>query len=379
MLDSSNKIIDIIRENGGEARYVGGWVRDFLLGKKSYDIDIATNLTPIQAMGVFAADYKVIPIGIDHGTITVIDGNINVEITSLRRDIDCDGRHAKIEYTNDWEQDAARRDFTINAIFMDKEGNIYDYFGGKNDLELGIIRFVGDADKRIKEDYLRIFRFFRFFTYYGKKYDEAEIEAIKNNLDGIKQLSGERIQAEMMKLLASTNAEISLKMMMDCKVMEHILLDLNQIPQLKPQDPLLKLCILARACNNFNLIEFSKRWRLSNKITKRLSSALNFVMPADIRAAKILAFKNGKMEVVENISIIESETENNYQEIMNELTQWEVPIFDFNGDDIKKLGIKTGKKIGELLQYAEKSWIDSDFTLNKNEIKDLLTKSIEKI
>ena len=169
MLKNAFEIIELINDAGGEARIVGGAVRDYILNKNIKDVDIASTFEPADLTKILESqNIKVIPTGIDFGTVTAIFKEKPYEITTLRKDINCDGRHAKISYTNDWQEDAARRDFTFNALYMDVNGKIYDYFKGQEDLAKGIVRFIGNANERIKEDYIRILRMFRFFAYYGK-------------------------------------------------------------------------------------------------------------------------------------------------------------------------------------------------------------------
>jgi len=171
------------------------------------DIDIATSLTPIELTNIFTKkNVYFIETGIAHGTITVVINEIKFEITTLRKDVSTDGRHANVEFISDWEMDAKRRDFTINAIYSDLKGEIYDPLGGLTDLKNGIVKFIGDPNERIKEDYLRILRYFRFYTQYSKhKHDIVTIKAIKKNLDGIRKISKERILDEFSKILNLKN------------------------------------------------------------------------------------------------------------------------------------------------------------------------------
>ena len=183
--------------------FVGGCVRNFLNNEKVDDIDIATTLSPDEIIKKLAStDIKVIETGIEHGSLTLVVNKSRFEITTLREDVSTDGRHAKINYTNDWKMDSERRDFTINAIYMDQKGKIFDPQSGVKDLKKKIIKFIGDPEKRIKEDYLRIIRFIRFSLKYNSlKLNDSEINAINLNLDGIKNLSKERILNELLKII----------------------------------------------------------------------------------------------------------------------------------------------------------------------------------
>lgn len=201
-------VLEKLENAGYEARLAGGCVRDSLIGNVPNDYDVATTALPAQMMEVFKDD-KVIPTGLKHGTLTIIYKNSHIEVTTLRKDTNCDGRHADVEFTNDWKVDASRRDFTINAMFMDSKGIVYDFFGGVNDLKDKRIRFVGNPEDRIKEDYLRIMRYFRFSLRYGfpngTTMDDPDFLAVAKFKDGLKKISQERITSELMKMLSYDN------------------------------------------------------------------------------------------------------------------------------------------------------------------------------
>ena len=198
-------VVKALTADGADVRFVGGCVRDALLGRESADIDIGTPDPPERVMGLLEGagiETRTVPRGIAHGTVTAIAGGNRYEITTLRRDERTDGRHAEVAFTDDWEQDAARRDFTINAMSVTPDGVLHDYFGGQEDLEAGRVRFVGDPATRIAEDHLRLLRFFRFFAWYGKgEPDEEALDACRAEAHRIQTLSGERVQAEMLKML----------------------------------------------------------------------------------------------------------------------------------------------------------------------------------
>ena len=219
--ESSRKLMDVLTASGAEARFVGGCVRDALLGKidADVDLDVATGLLPDQIIErLEAAEIKAIPTGIAHGTVTAIIAGQSFEITTLRKDVACDGRHADVQFTDDFELDAKRRDFTINAMSTDRLGRLFDYFGGVEDLKAGRIRFVGNAEERVREDYLRILRFFRFYARFGRPpADQQALQACKVEAAGLARLSGERIRSEMLKLLASGNAVAALTLMSENK------------------------------------------------------------------------------------------------------------------------------------------------------------------
>src|SRR5580693_418940 len=199
------RVLDALTKDGGDARFVGGVVRNAILRAEIADIDIATPLVPEDVVRrLEAAGIKAVPTGIDHGTITAIADGKSFEVTTLRRDVETDGRHAVIAFSKDWKEDAARRDFTMNALYAVRDGEVFDYFGGVEDAKAGHVRFVGDATARIREDYLRILRLFRFHAWYGKgEIDAQTLRAAAAEKAGIAKLSGERIQNEMLKLIAA--------------------------------------------------------------------------------------------------------------------------------------------------------------------------------
>ena len=196
------RILDAIKAGGGEARVVGGAVRDALVGRTPGEIDLAVNLPPEKTAELLTkTGLKVVPTGIAHGTITAVSDHRGFEITTLRRDVETDGRRAKVAFTDDWQADAARRDFTINALYADADGRLYDYFGGRADIAAGHVRFIGDAAARIKEDVLRILRFFRFAAWFGRGAFDAESLAACREWTGLlPKLSAERIAKEILKM-----------------------------------------------------------------------------------------------------------------------------------------------------------------------------------
>lgn len=219
------KLFRAVEKHGGALRFVGGAVRDVLAGIEGFDLDLATDLSPeelVEACGEHGL--KTVPIGIKFGTVGVIIDNNVLEVTSLRKDIKTDGRHAEVEFTADWEVDASRRDLTINAVYADEKGNVFDYYNGIDDLEKGRIRFIGSPTQRIKEDYLRILRFFRFHSQFAKTpIDKKALAACIENKDGLKNLSMERIRDEMFKILLTENAGQTIKIMAENDILGYVL------------------------------------------------------------------------------------------------------------------------------------------------------------
>ena len=267
----------------GEARFVGGAVRNALLGVAVTDIDIAVPVPPEETVKLLeAAGIKAIPTGIDHGTVTAILNGKVFEVTSLRRDIATDGRHAVVAYTRDWSEDAARRDFTINALYAAADGEVFDYNHGIPDLIAGKVRFVGDAKARIAEDYLRILRLFRFHAWYGKgEMDDEALRAAASGKAGLKQLSGERIAKEILRLLECPNPAPVLRVMAASGILSEIVPLPLQWPRLEqmihcdadnffPPDAILRLAALLPD-DSAAALSVAERLRLSNADRDRLA------------------------------------------------------------------------------------------------------------
>ncbi len=270
----------------GEARFVGGAVRNALLGTGVVDIDIAVPMPPTEALArLKARDIKVVETGIDHGTVTAIAGTHAFEVTSLRRDVETDGRHAKVVFTDDWAEDAARRDFTINALYASATGEIFDYATGVQDLIAGKVRFMGDARARIAEDYLRVLRLFRFHAWYGKGEMDAEgLRAAADAKDKLKTLSAERVAKELLRLLEAGNPAPVLRVMAAAGILSELLPGALQLPRLErlveidaenlfPRDAVLRLAALLPD-GGAAAQATSDRLRLSNADRLRLEQAL---------------------------------------------------------------------------------------------------------
>lgn len=374
--------------NGSALRFVGGAVRDTLLGLPIKDIDAATSLLPEMVMALLKeAGIKAIPTGIEHGTVTAVVGTQSFEITTLRRDVQTFGRHAKVEYTDDWEHDAARRDFTINALYLSPAGELFDYFGGCDDLKAGRIRFIGKPKDRIVEDYLRILRFFRFYARFGKGVpDEAAINACVEMAAHISELSAERVQMEMLKLLAVSAPSAALENMQGAvaryafggainlvavKHLERVERELSLAP-----DSLLRLAALLTDSSRASAL--SRAWKLSNADSKRLAALLEF--SRDIGANLSLAeqkkwLRRAGAALFRQSAIlhgaITGEKPKDYAPLLSLANSWVPPQFPLSGEDLKEIGMKEGKSLGDILKRLEEAWETSDYTLTREE---LLTK-----
>ncbi|WCR58388.1 CCA tRNA nucleotidyltransferase [Wolbachia endosymbiont of Ctenocephalides felis wCfeJ] len=374
-------IIDAIEKFGGEARLVGGCVRDSILQRDVHDIDLATNLLPNQATEALKLhNIKAIPTGLKHGTITAILNKRSFEITTLRYDVKCDGRHAKVEFTNSWQADASRRDFTFNALYADKYGQIYDYFGGTQDLKARRLNFIGNAEDRIKEDYLRILRVFRFHAKIcvGDLSDEI-LDVCKKHSHMIQNLSGERIRDEMFKLLECDNPAPTLKSMQESDVLQKI------IPQevrgeilssslLSDSGAIVKLALLLRTTEKNDRISLgkhvSKFLRLSNKQKKKLLFLLSNNIKAELSEKEqkkyILSF--GKELYCDLVKICGVESGTNVDQYISFSQAFDIPKFPLSGDDLISIGYQSGKSLGRSLELLKQHWEDSSYTLTKEEL-----------
>lgn len=376
----------------GQARFVGGCVRNALLGQDITDIDIATPLPPTKVISrLEEVGIKIIPTGLKHGTVTAVVDGQPFEITTLRRDVACHGRHAEVEFTDSWEEDASRRDFTFNAMSCAQDGQLFDYFNGWDDLKQGRVRFVGDALQRCREDYLRILRFFRFFAYYGTlPFDEEALAACVQNAAHLKKLSAERVQTEMFKLLTAPAVLGVLKVMQDTNILGMLIagevdmvvlerfLGLEKEFSRKP-DPVVRLAMLVRTMNtpDEKARELSADWRLSGRDTRRLelfAAPPCEVVPAMSEAEQKKAIRATDGETFQQLVLLQwavgdvEAVRRAYVPMMELATDWEVPDFPLTGADIISLGIKEGKKVGQLLNQAQAQWEESDYQLSRKEL-----------
>jgi poly(A) polymerase len=363
----------------GKALFVGGCVRNMLLGEDVVDVDIASQWTPQEATEKLTqAGIRVVPTGIDHGTVTAIVDKKPYEITTLRRDIETDGRRAVVSFTEDWREDAQRRDFTMNTLLADPQGNIYDPTGeGLKDLEARRVRFVGDPATRIREDYLRILRFFRFHAQYGKGAPDAEgLKACKVAADEIPTLSKERITQEFLKILSVDNPVDILSVIFDNTVLTQFL-----FPEYQP-DLLKHLCEFQ---NRFGIafvsprlyvlsglshdnIKRMERLLLIPKVFKRDIEAISEILKLpDLgkdQAVKVAVYKHGRTSTAQAliIEVAQDRVMNGYINKALEIIQkWDIPTFPVDGNDLMKAGIEKGPALGAALSKLEDWWIEQEF------------------
>ncbi len=374
---ASRKVLRALEAGGRPARFVGGCVRDGLLGRARprADLDLATPEPPEEVMRLLAAaGLKAIPTGLAHGTVTAAVADQRFEITTLRRDVATDGRRALVAFTDDFEADAARRDFTINAMSCDGAGRLYDYFGGQADLLAGRIRFVGDPEQRIGEDYLRVLRFFRFFAHYGRPPADPEARAAcAAAAPELARLSGERIQTEMLRLLEAADPLPALRLMAETGVLEQVMPGpvapgrLERLLALAPAaDPLLRLGALLRPppADPALVRMVAERWRLANRDAARLKAMTEAALPAlEATAADFrrTLYGLGPELYSDLIWLAAAETGGGPGAALAELVQWDSPKLPLGGDDLLGLGLPPGPRLGAVLAEVERWWVDRDF------------------
>ncbi len=378
-----------------EARFVGGCVRKSLCGENIDDIDIATSLEPEEIKErLTKKNIKVIDTGISHGTVTAILNQKKFEITTLRKDILTDGRHANVQFTLNWEQDALRRDFTINAIYADIDGRIFDPLNGVSDLKNGKIKFIGSSGERIQQDYLRILRYFRFFTQYSKTdHDQDTIKSIKQNINGLNKISNERIFDELQKILSLKNVYSLFSRNQSKEII------LNIFPQFKHHEKLSRInnldgklrnkydkylilaLLIIDQSNNYEY--FCHKYKTSNSIKKRFKNiSKNF---KDLENKKFYSEENIKKLIylsnkddVEDLLLFSACANNKIktsiiEKLIDYVSICEIPKFPISGDYLKNYGYETGETLGNKLKLLEEKWIANNFVLDKR----ILEKSLK--
>ena len=380
--------------DSSEIRYVGGCVRKILKNEEINDIDLATNLTPNQIIEVCKKEnIKFYETGLKHGTITVIINNHNFEITSLRKDLKTDGRHAEVVFTNDWKQDASRRDFSINSIYSDLQGNIFDPFNGKKDLENGKINFIGDAEKRIKEDYLRILRYIRFFLNYSKhEHDKDIIKIIKKNLDGFSKISSDRLLDEFKKLFSSdkflnlANDQFSyeiINLIFPQFKNIHLLKKLNKFAKenIKKVDFIFLISLMS-VDGSDNADYFIYKFNISKKDQKRILFLNNYLKNKNNKSFntknlwKILYF-NGKESLLDLINyhiFTSKKVDKKLVNFINFFKDKKAPILPLRAITLmSKYNIPEGKEIGLKLKKIENKWVENNFTISEKEVEKIIS------
>ncbi len=382
------QLLRLLNEAGGEARIAGGAVRNALLDQPISDVDIATNLVPRDViLRMQAAGHKTVPTGIEHGTVTVVLEGDAYEVTTLRRDIETDGRHAKVLYGTDWVADASRRDLTINALYLNADGTVYDPLGGMQDVLSQTVRFIDDAETRIKEDYLRILRFFRFFAWYGKFRPDAEgLKACTRLKGGLSELSAERIWHELSRLLAAPDPSRAILWMRTTGVLSAVLPEtekwgIDALPGLMAAeqqqgwqiDGLLRLMAIIPPMEE-RVSAISDRLKLPNKVKSRLR---NWAQVEPLNAAlnqdpfnQWLYWQN-QTAVGDKLHLAIAKNDAESKKLLRQLKwlkRWNRPEFPLRGGDLINLGMAAGPAISEKLLELEQAWVNSNFTAPKDEL-----------
>ncbi len=377
---ATRAVLDALARAGHEGRIVGGAVRNTLMGRPAADIDIATPARPEEVVAAAeAAGLQAVPTGLAHGTITVVADHKPIEVTTLRRDVATDGRRATVAFTADWALDAWRRDFTINAMYCDGQGHLYDPVGGYQDVLARRVRFIGDADKRISEDYLRILRFFRFHAAYATGAPNREgMAACARGLGGLARLSAERIRSELMRLLVAPGVGSAVAAMTDIGLVARVLgtaprpgvlarLLAAEAALELPADAVLRLSALALAVDE-DLPRLAERLRLSRAeqagllvLEARLVAGLGDV---DARGARALVYRHGREGAQRRLLALASVAPDRLPSVeaaLRSVAHWPVPKLPVQGGDLLARGVAAGPKVGALLADLEAWWIEQDF------------------
>ena len=347
-----------------EARIVGGAVRDTLAERPFADVDLASPLPPEQVIErLNAAGLKVVPTGLAHGTVTAVLPGRTVEITTLRRDIETDGRHAVVAFTDDWREDAARRDFTINALSMTRDGAVFDYFGGLADLRAGRLRFVGDPAARVAEDYLRVLRYFRFFARYaGVEPDEATLTALRDAVPLLGSLSAERVWQELTRILSAPDPVAAVALMDRLGVLAAVMPEGADVPALQriiargaPADSVLRVAALLTG----DVLTFAARLKLSLAERDRLVAlrAAPLAKPDNDDATVRRLLADTPIDVLVDKTWLEGGDGPAWGSLRDRLKSLPVPIFPLEGRDIVAMGVTPGPRVGDLLRAVRTWWL----------------------
>ena len=377
-----------------EIRYVGGCVRKILNDEKTDDIDLATNLTPDQVKQCLDKNQiKFFETGIEHGTITAVIDDQNFEITTLRKDVKTDGRHAVVEYTTNWKEDSLRRDFSINSIYSDLDGNLYDPNFGHKDLNVGIIKFIGDPETRIKEDYLRIIRYLRFYTEYSKIDHEINIiKIIKKNIEGLGKISKERQFNELKKILKLDNFLKLFKNKTSCELFSLIFPQLKNFKKLSKLSKPLEKILKNKSLNfviSFLVIDetdnsdyFVYKYNLPNELKDKINFLKNNSLNKD--STKIFNKKDlqkifyyeGKSSTIDLIdfNLLYFKQSKKLSELKTYFEKLDKPEFPIKAQLlINDYGLKEGRELGQKLKNLEMKWIENNFNLSKKDMEKVLS------
>jgi len=394
-------VFEHLNETGKEdqVRFVGGCVRKSISGESIDDIDLATILEPDEVKKKLNKEnIKVIDTGISHGTVTAIINNKKFEITTLRKDLTTDGRHANVIFTSDWKEDAFRRDFTINAIYADIQGRIFDPLNGISDLQNGVVKFIGTPDERIQEDYLRILRYFRFFTQYSKvDHNEEVISSIKKYINGLNRISNERIYDELNKIILlgnllnlfsnSISNEIIVNIFPQLKYYERLkkFESLNQQLKLEYDSNLILALLILDESNDYEY--FCHKYKTSNAVKSRFKNisenfenlkSKKFYTEENIKKLIYLSNKNYVRDLMLFSICANTKTKNfSAETLLDFVSICKIPKFPISGDYLKQYGYSSGQALGKKLKSLEEKWIQNNFVIDKKMLEKSLGKRDE--
>jgi poly(A) polymerase len=389
-------VVAALTARGETVRFVGGCVRDALLAKPVGDIDIATPDPPGTVIALIeAAGLKAVPTGVAHGTVTAVAGGRPFEVTTLRRDVETDGRHARVAFIDDWVEDAARRDFTFNAMFLDLDGTLYDPFAGRADLEAGRVRFVGSASRRIEEDVLRLLRYFRFFAWYGRPPADTEaLAACRELAPRLEGLSGERVQRELFKLLGAPDPLPALALMAENGVTEHVLPGprenwartlaalVGRERARGESEPVRRLAAMVAGDTE----ALARRLRLSRADAERLAGLaappLEVDAAMDRRASRRALYRFGADRFRDLVLLAWAEAgggaDGAFETLLATAEAWRPVSLPVHGRDVLALGVTKGPRVGELLRRVEAWWEAGDYRATRDEALAYLAQIIER-
>lgn len=396
------RVLDLLNGEGSETRIVGGAVRNSLMGFPVADVDLATTLLPKEVVALaVTAGIKAVPTGIEHGTVTLVVDGKPFEVTTLRRDVKTNGRHAEVEFGTSWQEDAARRDLTINGLYANRDGEVIDLVDGLRDIERGTVRFIGDAAERVEEDYLRVLRFFRFFAYYGQFRPDADgLRASARAKDKLKTLSAERVWSELKKLLGAPDPGRALLWMRQSGVLTEILPEsekwgIDAIPSLIetgtalgwPADPMLRLAAIVPQ-DSERLAGLAQRLRLSRAEAGWLQSVATApaIKPGLAGTAlDRLLYRHGEVGPVARLRLAIAAARASaggdparmaealeLQGLLKRAEQFSRPVLPVTGADLIAAGIPAGPRLGEILARMENHWVERNFTPDRADLLDRL-------
>ena len=366
-------VMEALARDGADVRFVGGCVRDLLLGRGTSDIDIATPDQPGDVIRLLEEKrIKVVPTGLGHGTVTAVLGGKGFEVTTLRVDVRTDGRHAEVAFTDDWQADAARRDFTVNAMSLQPTGALYDYFGGREDLARGRIRFVGDASRRVAEDYLRVYRYFRFLANYASGSPDAEaLAACAASKDRLSNLAVERIQIEFAKLMGAPDPVPALKLMAETGILGVVLPEAGELTNLAAltgidnRDPIRRIAALVPSAGE----AVARRLRFPNATHRRLGLLAPPVIGLEsdwpVSRQRQILYEQGP-DIFRDLVLLAWATDRGghagrWRAMLETANRWDDPRLPIRGADVVRAGVKPGPRVRMILKDVERWWRDEDF------------------